>query len=177
MFGELYFLLEYRDEAIRLQYSDEEFSVPRNLYIIGTMNTADRSIALVDLALRRRFAFVRFDTEEEPVKGLLRRWLQANEPAMEWVADVVDRANVALNDRDAAVGPSYFMKTGLTEERVKRIWKHDVLPYIEERLYGERDRLDEFEFNALRDRASRSSGEQDGGQTQEQPGDMNDAST
>ena len=73
--GELYFLLEYRDKGIRLQYSnesDEPFSLPENLYIIGTMNTADRSIALVDLALRRRFSFVEFDTGEEPIKGLLR---------------------------------------------------------------------------------------------------------
>ena len=116
VFGELYFLLEYRDEAMRLQYSDEAFSVPPNLYIIGTMNTADRSIALVDLALRRRFAFVRFDTGEKPVKGLLRRWLKANEPpAMERLADVVEWANALLNDRDAAVGPSYFMKKEMTE--------------------------------------------------------------
>ena len=58
VFGELYFLLEYRDEEMRLLYADEPFSLPNNLYIIGTMNTADRSIALVDLALRRRFHFV-----------------------------------------------------------------------------------------------------------------------
>ena len=167
VFGELYFLLEYRDEAIRLQYSDEEFSVPRNLYIIGTMNTADRSIALVDLALRRRFAFVRFDTEEEPVKGLLRRWLTANAPAMERMADVVEWANELLNDRDAAVGPSYFMKKGLTIERARRIWKHDVLPYIEERLYGERERLGEFDFDALLAKGPRTGSEQEGGQTEE----------
>ena len=54
VFGELYFLLEYRDEAITLQYQqedEEKFSLPSNLYIIGTMNTADRSIALVDLSV------------------------------------------------------------------------------------------------------------------------------
>ncbi len=150
LFGELYFLLEYRDEKIRLQYSDEPFSLPENLYIIGTMNTADRSIALVDLALRRRFSFVEFDTSEEPIKGLLRRWLNANAPDMEWVADMVDRANQRLDDRHAAIGPSYFMKPGLTGERARRIWQHDVLPYIEERLYGERDRLGEFDFDVLR---------------------------
>ena len=94
--GELYFLLEYRDEAITLQYQredEEKFSLPSNLYIIGTMNTADRSIALVDLALRRRFYFEEFHPDDEPVKGVLRRWLLANHPDMEWVADVVERAN------------------------------------------------------------------------------------
>ena len=66
VFGELYFLLEYRNRDIRLQYQsdeDEDFSLPENLHIIGTMNTADRSIALVDLALRRRFYFVEFATK------------------------------------------------------------------------------------------------------------------
>ena len=85
VFGELYFLLEYRDEKMRLQYqshSGETFALPGNLYIIGTMNTADRSIALVDLALRRRFNFIDFHPEEEPVKGVLRRWLRDNAP--EW---------------------------------------------------------------------------------------------
>ena len=75
VFGELYFLLEYRDEAIRLQYSDASFTLPENLYIIGTMNTADRSIALVDLALRRRFHFVEFHPQTAPIEGLLKRWL------------------------------------------------------------------------------------------------------
>ena len=149
VFGELYFLLEYREEAIRLQYSDEPFSLPENLYIIGTMNTADRSIALVDLALRRRFSFVEFDTREEPIKGLLRRWLTTNAPGMEWVAGMAERANDRLDDRRVAIGPSYFMKPGLTEDRAKRIWQHDVLPYIEERLYGEREGLGDFDFDAL----------------------------
>ena len=137
VFGELYFLLEYRDKSIRLQYSDESFSLPSNLYIIGTMNTADRTIALVDLALRRRFSFVEFHPDRWPVQGLLRRWLDSNAPGMAWVADLVDSVNEKLNDRHAAIGPSYFMKDGLKEDMARRIWRHNVLPYIEEHLFGE----------------------------------------
>ena len=75
------------------------------------MNTADRSIAFVDLALRRRFYFVEFHPDDEPVRGVLRRWISAKHPRMEWVADVVERANELLkDDRHAAIGPSYFMK-------------------------------------------------------------------
>ena len=151
--GELYFLLEYRDKKIRLQYqSDEEedFSLPSNLYFIGTMNTADRSIALVDLALRRRFYFVEFHPDDEPVKGVLRRWIEQKAPGMEWVADVVERANRLLqDDRHAAIGPSYFMKDGLDETAVERIWKHSVLPYVKERLFGDDDRIREFDLSAL----------------------------
>ena len=175
VFGELYFLLEYRKEKIRLQYSDKAFSLPDNLYIIGTMNTADRSIALVDLALRRRFSFVEFGTREEPIKGLLRRWLDANGLGhMAWVADVVDRANERLDDRHAAIGPSYFMnpELELTEERARRIWRHEVLPYIEERLYGEHERLGEFDFDALR-REARTDGE-GGNEEQQGDGDVED---
>ena len=149
--GELYFLLEYRKEGMRLQYSDTDFRLPPNLYIIGTMNTADRSIALVDLALRRRFSFVEFYPDRPPVEGLLRRWLRREDLGdLDWVADVVDHANRKLADRQAAIGPSYFMRPGLDEETVWLIWEHNVLPYIEEQIYGEPGRLDEFALGRLR---------------------------
>ena len=152
VFGELYFLLEYRDKEMDLQYSNqgERFSLPENLYIIGTMNTADRSIAMVDLALRRRFYFVEFHPDDDPVKSVLRNWLVAKAPDMEWVADVVERANDHLReDRHAAIGPSYFMKDGLNNDMVVRIWKHSVLPYIEERLYGQQEEVDKFKLDRL----------------------------
>ena len=114
------------------------------------MNTADRSISLVDLALRRRFHFAEFHPDEPPVRGLLGRWLRKHAPRMAWVADAVDRANRALDDRQAAVGPSAFMKPGLNDEVVRRTWKHNVRPYIEERLAGEHGRLGEFELDRLR---------------------------
>ena len=151
VFGELYFLLEYRDREVGLQYSDESFALPSNLFIIGTMNTADRSIALVDLALRRRFYFVEFHPDRKPVQGLLRRWLERNAPDMAWVAGVIDRANGLLrDDPHAAIGPSYFMRPGLDEDAVARIWEHSVMPYIEERLFGSGERLGEFRLDRLR---------------------------
>ena len=81
VFGELYFLLEYRDEAVDLLYSagDAPFTLPPNIYIIGTMNTADRSIALVDSALRRRFFFEELSPTKPPVETVLEQWLDAND--------------------------------------------------------------------------------------------------
>ena len=148
--GELYFLLEYRSEAIRLQYSDALFALPRNLYIIGTMNTADRSIALVDLALRRRFHFVDFHPQRPPIDALLTKWLSVNAPDMQWVARVVDHANVLLDNSEAAIGSSYFMKQSLDDAQMELLWKHNVLPYIEEQFYGDPDRLAEFDLQTLR---------------------------
>ena len=156
VFGELYFMLEYRDEPVKLMYqevgeTEDTFRMPPNLYVIGTMNTADRSIALVDLALRRRFAFVDFAVNEEPIRGLLRRWLDAKGlVGLGWVADVVVRANERLDDYHAAIGPSYFMRDDLDEATVGRVWRHSVLPYVEERLVGERERLHEFDLDTLR---------------------------
>ncbi len=159
VFGELYYLLEYRDKEIVLLYQKEQgetFALPENLFFIGTMNTADRSIALVDLALRRRFYFVEFHPNDEPVKSVLRKWLKQKKlDNMEWVADVVEEANKLLEeDRHAAIGPSYFMKEDLDKKMVERIWKHSVLPYIEERLFGDDNRLDEFDLDKLKGKAA-----------------------
>ncbi len=166
VFGELYFLLEYRDDTIRLQYAsedDESFGLPRNLYVIGTMNTADRSIALVDLALRRRFHFVEFHPDKAPIEGLLGRWLERYARGMEWLPALVDLANGKLDrggDRHAAIGPTYFMKDDLDENKLALVWKHNVLPYIEERLYGQSDRLAEFDLKRLRSEAEGGSSRQ-----------------
>lgn len=159
VFGELYFLLEYRGEHARLQYSQAAFDLPENLLIIGTMNTADRSIALVDSALRRRFYFVPFFPDTDPIKGLLARWLAKNHPAMRWVAGVLDEANRRLLDYDnrhGAIGPSHFMLKNpaeLDDRRVRLIWEYGVIPTIEERLFGREDDLPRFALDALRNGA------------------------
>ena len=152
--GELFFLLEYRNKQVRPLYRpDEPFSLPKNLWLIGTMNTADRSIALVDAALRRRFQFVPFVLDERadnPIAGLLRRWLRANsEP--EWVADLIDQVNqeltISLGMADLALGPSYFMVYRLDEARLRRIWRYRIEPLIEDIFFGEPDRSEHFRFD------------------------------
>ncbi|GGI08737.1 AAA family ATPase [Egicoccus halophilus] len=148
--GELYFLLEYRGESARMQYTGTPFTLPENLYVIGTMNTADRSIALLDSALRRRFWFVEFAPDVTPVKGLLARYLADEHPALTWLADVVDRANQLLDDRDGAIGPSHFLQPDLTEELARLTWTHAVLPHVQERLFDQSERIRDFDFEALR---------------------------
>jgi MoxR-like ATPase len=151
VFGELYFLLEYRNQEIQLLYSDEKLRLPPNLWIIGTMNTADRSIAIVDGALRRRFHFVELTPHKPPIDGLLRRWLQEKNPDLLWTADVLDRANALLADRQVAIGPSHFMDPKVVDEEwVALVWEHSVLPYVAEQLVGEEHRLVEFDLDVLR---------------------------
>jgi 5-methylcytosine-specific restriction protein B len=144
-------LLEYRDEEIDLQYGDaKRFSLPKNLWIIGTMNTADRSIALMDAALRRRFYFVPFFPDQPPIQGLLRRWLTRHQPDFLWIADVVDRANQQLGDRHTAIGPSYFLRDDLSDDWGRIIWKRSIEPYLEEQFFGEEDQLQLFDLERLR---------------------------
>jgi len=150
VFGELYFLLEYRAEGIELQYAQDQFALPPNLWIIGTMNTADRSIALIDAALRRRFYFLPFFTDRPPIEGLLGRWLARHKPAMSWVADVLARANRELDDPNIAIGPSYFMKKDLNEQWVETIWEHAVIPYLQEHFFEATEQLSRFQLAALR---------------------------
>ncbi len=148
--GELYFLLEYRDQAVELQYSNEPFTLPGNLFIIGTMNTADRSIALLDAALRRRFAFVPFFPDREPIAGLLARWLARHRPQMAWVAGLVDAANTKLADRNGAIGPSFFLHADLDDARLGIIWRHEILPYLEDHFLDDPERLADFALETLR---------------------------
>lgn len=160
IFGELYFLLEYRHRKINLQYSAEAFELPDNLFIIGTMNTSDRSIALMDAAMRRRFAFRELHPAHEPVSGVLSAWLKAHpqnelgqEPAM-----LLTQLNKKIKDPGFSIGPSYLMpKRGeLTHEVLDRIWSSEILPLLEEHHYGEgKDVLKQYRIETLR--AERSS--------------------
>lgn len=149
IFGELYFLLEYRDFDVELMYSHDEFHLPDNLYIIGTMNTADRSIAMVDAAIRRRFAFVELHPDELPTSDLLDRWC-----ADERREDRIDPDAIGVwrelnrriidesGGRDRMVGPSYFMRDYVhAPGGMKRMWRSDIFPLLDEIFFGEREKV------------------------------------
>ena len=157
VFGELYYLLEYRDEAITLQYSLEPFRLPTNVFIIGTMNTADRSIALLDMALRRRFSFVDLMTDEPPLKGVLQRFLKHKAPDMAFLADMLDFVNAELKDPHASIGPSHFLLKDtrtFNEEKAESIWKHSVLPALADRFFDTPDEMKRFAYAKVRSRTA-----------------------
>jgi 5-methylcytosine-specific restriction protein B len=151
VFGELYFLLEYRGTPITTQYSaGDRFDLPHNVYLIGTMNTADRSIALVDAALRRRFAFRRLAPDSPPIAGLLRRWLAARNLPIR-TAGLLDELNQRLGDTDRAIGPTYLMHPAIDDPAERAmVWETQILPLLEDQLHGSgRDITAEFGLDAL----------------------------
>jgi AAA domain (dynein-related subfamily) len=150
IFGELLYLLEYRDESVVLPYSGERFSVPRNLYIVGTMNSADRSIALVDHALRRRFHFV----EMRPSADTLRAYHERHGTGMAWTGGLLEEVNSQLV-RDGIewhlhVGHSHLMSRDLDETLLQMVWKYSVLPTLAEYFYGRDDLLQNYTLDTLK---------------------------
>ncbi|MCB0987596.1 MAG: AAA family ATPase [Acidimicrobiales bacterium] len=151
--GELLFLLEYRDAPIQTLYRpDEPFTLPPNLFIIGTMNTADRSVALIDAAMRRRFHFIPFFPHDEPHDTVLSKWLAKNNSEMSWVASFIEHVNTRLTKLlggpHLQIGPSHFFKKNLDMDELKKIWTYSIMPYIEDQLWGQPDQLKSFVFEA-----------------------------
>lgn len=148
VFGELMYLLEYRDQAIMLAGGGEPFRVPDNVHIIGTMNSADRSIALVDHALRRRFAFIALD----PDYDVLRRFHDRNESGfpIEQLIALLQRVNDRIADRQYVLGHSYFLRQNLADEIVD-IWQMEIEPYLEEYFFDQPERVEEFRWTFVRE--------------------------
>lgn len=139
IFGELLTLLEpdKRDQVVHLPVSGDRFSVPQNVRIIGTMNTADRSIALLDTALRRRFGFV----ELMPDSSALGDTVVADSiPLGKWLDALNDRIrqHVGRDARNLQIGHSYLMQSGrtlTTFDEFVRVLGEDILPLLEEYCY------------------------------------------
>lgn len=142
VFGELYYLLEYRDEPIDLLYAGsgvdggDTFSLPPNVVIIGTMNTADRSIALLDSAMRRRFSFFELHPDVPPVADILERWTAAHPQSVD-VPALFAELNSRIRDREDRIGPSYLLRREvLSRSALQAIWTENLMPLLEERHLG-----------------------------------------
>lgn len=149
VFGELMYLLEYRAEAIPLAGGGEPFCIPQNVYLIGTMNTADRSIALVDHALRRRFAFI----ELAPNFALLRRYHQRQQTdfAVDALLAILQQSNEWIADPHYSLGHTHFLRPNLRTE-IADIWQMEIEPYLSEFFFDQPERVEEFRWAFVRDK-------------------------
>lgn len=158
IFGELLTLLEGDkrnvSEALQLSYSDKKIYIPENVFVVGTMNTADRSLAIMDFALRRRFAF--FDLKP-CLNDLWLRWCldRCNDESV-WVrirGDIEKLNDLIKSDpllgRDFAIGHSFvtptndFRDPSAVQDWYKRVVKREILPLVAEYWFDDTDRLEE----------------------------------
>ncbi|MCL7753295.1 AAA family ATPase [Polaribacter sp. Z022] len=138
IFGELITLLEEDKRlksresiTVKLPYSKDEFGIPKNLYIIGTMNTADRSVEALDTALRRRFSF----TEVAPNSTLL-EGKKIEEIELEILLTTINDRIEILIDKDHKIGHSYFLNIETLDD-LKDTFKNKVIPLLEEYFFGD----------------------------------------
>ncbi|MCU0703098.1 MAG: DUF2461 family protein [Fimbriiglobus sp.] len=153
IFGELLFLLEYRDQAVTLPHSKRPFRLPSNLLLLGTMNSADRSTVALDQALRRRFSFVEMQADA----AVLAAWLEAQTsgggdgtfaPRVVKLFDELNRRLARDLGPDRQIGHSFFMVPGLNEEQLHAVWQHHVLPTLAE-YFAHRPVPSGYDFHKL----------------------------
>jgi MoxR-like ATPase len=145
VFGELMYLLEYREQEIPLA-GGGTFSIPANVRLLGTMNTADRSVALVDHALRRRFAFIPL----QPDYDLLRRYHEDEGTgfAVEPLAALLQQLNARIADPHYALGITYFLRPDLASQ-LADIWRTEVEPYLEEYFFDQPEQVEAFRWERV----------------------------
>ena len=147
IFGELITLIEdsKRDGekeaiSITLPYSKEEFSVPKNVYILGTMNTADRSIALMDTALRRRFEFIEMMPNEELLTDIVIDGIEVKK-----MLETMNRRIEALYDREHTLGHAFFMplknEKKATINQLASIFTNKIIPLLQEYFYEDYEKI------------------------------------
>lgn len=145
IFGELITLLEPSKrigakEQLRaiLPYSGQNFGVPDNVYLIGTMNTADRSIALIDTALRRRFSFIEMQPESSTLTDVLVDGIDISE-----MLDTLNKRITVLLDREHTIGHSYLLplKVDPTIENLSEIFENTIVPLLQEYFYDDYEKI------------------------------------
>ena len=146
VFGELMYLLDDRDRTVKLA-SGQLFRIPTNVRIIGTMNTADRSIALVDNALRRRFAFIPVYPNYEVLRQYHQRE-KTNFPVNK-LTGILEDVNRAINNKHYELGISFFLTKTLAED-IQDIWQMEIEPYLEEYFFDNQAKMDEFFWDNIK---------------------------
>ena len=152
IFGELFMLIENDKRGVPLQllYSDEKFDVPENVYIIGMMNTADRSLAILDYALRRRFAFFElspaFSTE-----GFTKYRVEKENPKFDRLIDSIENLNRVIENDDSLgrgfrIGHSYFCTKSVVDDMwLNSVITYEILPLLSEYWFDEPSKVKNWE--------------------------------
>lgn len=151
IFGELITLIEdtkrigaSESMQLKLAYSEKPFGVPENVYIIGTMNTADRSIALMDTALRRRFRFIEMMPEPDVIKGVV---IEDNDIQLDVseMLDIINKRIECLYDREHTIGHAFFTslmkKNEPSIENLGEIFEKSVIPLLQEYFYEDYEKI------------------------------------
>ena len=156
IFGELLMLIENDKRetySVRLPYSKEEFSVPSNLYIVGTMNTADRSLALVDYAMRRRFSFITLEPAYDTKKfnDYLKDQMELNPEFIQSLNQKMIKINNIIESRlgeDFVIGHSYFIEDrqsiSTSQKWFDQVVKYEIMPMIEEYFFDDINSVEEI---------------------------------
>ncbi len=162
IFGELLMLIEpdKRGEHLRLLYKDVQFCVPENVYIIGMMNTADRSIAMIDYALRRRFAFYEFQPAFE-TESFCEKVKKADNPKFSVLIKEIIRLNQVITEDNSLgsgfqIGHSYFCPPDdviIDDDWLNSVVDYEIIPLLKEYWFDEENKVKEWTFklkNAIR---------------------------
>jgi len=145
IFGELITLIEppkrlgnSEEIECELPYSGEKFGVPKNVYILGTMNTADRSIALMDTALRRRFDFVEMMPDLNPIRGI-----RVGNIEIDKMLDAINKRIEVLYDREHTLGHAFFipLRNNATLAKLAYIFENKIIPLLQEYFYEDYEKI------------------------------------